>query len=42
MNTEQITGAVIKGLQDPTSATAMVKATNGGNAPSATTGGKNQ
>lgn len=42
MNTDQVTNAVIKGLQDPTSANAVVKATNGGNAPSATTGGKNQ
>ena len=42
MNTEQITGAVIKGIQDPTAANAVVKATSGGNAPSATTGGKNQ
>jgi hypothetical protein len=42
MNKEEITSAVLQGIQNPTSANAMSNALAGGNAPTATTGAKNQ
>ena len=41
MNKEEITNAVLQGLQDPTSANAMSNVLGGGTAPTATTGAKN-
>lgn len=42
MNKEEITSAVLQGIQNPTSANAMSNTLAGGNAPTATTGAKNQ
>jgi predicted transcriptional regulator len=41
MNKEEITNAVLQGIQNPTSANAMTSALAGGTAPTATTGAKN-
>lgn len=41
MDEKQITKAVIQGIQDPNTANAMNSGLNGGTAPSAVTGGKN-
>ena len=42
LNTPEVKDAIIKAFQDPTTANATNNALSGGNAPSATTGGKNQ
>jgi len=41
MDKKEITNAVIQGIQDPNTANAMNSGLNGGTAPSAVTGGKN-